>query len=116
MDASGIFAVFERAAATELGARGMVADGGPGVVATGGGGSTGAPAGAACARDATDNAAVDSSGEKGASVAHAASSTTAGIARACGDDTPAAPTPTGGPKKRRRARSTGHTHTAQNRR
>ena len=115
MDASNHFEVAERTAASELGAHGMVADG-PGEVATEGGGSTGARAGAACARDATDDATVDSGGGTGAAVAHVASSTTAGIAEACGDDTPAAPAPTGGPKKRRRARSTDHTHTARNRR
>ena len=98
MDASDHFEVVERAVASELGAHGMATDG-PGEVAIGRGGSTGARAAAACTRNATDDAAVDSGGGTGATVAHVASSTSAGIAEACGHDTPASPTPAGGPKK-----------------
>ena len=64
MDASDDFAVFERTAASELGAHGMVTDG-PGEAATGGGGNAGAHTAAARAC-ATDGAAVERSGADGA--------------------------------------------------
>ena len=75
MDASDGFAVFERAAASELGAHGMVPDG-PGEAATGGGGNAGAHAAAARAC-ATDGAAVGSGGGAGAEVADEGASSTA---------------------------------------
>ena len=67
MDASNDFEVFERTAASGLGAHGMVT-GGPGEAAKGGGGYASAHAAAARAC-ATGGAAVGSGGEAGAAVA-----------------------------------------------
>ena len=75
MDASEGFVVFRRAAASDLGAHGMVTDG-PGEAATGGGGNTG-PNAVATRACATGEAAVGSGGGAGAEVAdEGASSTT----------------------------------------
>ena len=73
---TGDFAVFERAAASELGAHGMVT-GGPGEAVTVGGGNTGAHAGDTRAR-VTGDAAVGSGGGAGTAVADEGASSTAG--------------------------------------